>query len=38
MDHPRIAYLLDPQGKPIELLPIDSNADAVVAELQKWVS
>jgi protein SCO1/2 len=38
MDHPRVAYLFDPQGKPIELLPVDSSAEAVVAELRKWVS
>ena len=37
MDHPRVAYLFDPQGKPIELLPVDANADAVEAELEKWV-
>jgi len=37
MDHPRIAILLGPDGKPIELLPIDANADAVVTELEKWV-
>jgi len=37
MDHPRIAILLGPDGKPIELLPVDANADAVVAELEKWV-
>jgi protein SCO1/2 len=38
MDHPRIAILLGPDGKPIALLPVDANADAVVAELEKWVS
>jgi len=37
MDHPRVAYLFDPQGKPIELLPVDANADAVEADLEKWV-
>jgi len=37
MDHPRVAYLFDPEGKPIEMLPVDANADAVVAELEKWV-
>ncbi len=36
MDHPRIAILMGPDGKPIELLPVDANADAVVAELRKW--
>lgn len=38
MDHPRVAILLGPDGKPIELLPVDANADAVVAELEKWVA
>ena len=37
MDHPRVAFLFDPDGKPIEMLPVDANADAVVAELEKWV-
>ncbi|HWI86336.1 MAG TPA: SCO family protein [Sphingomonas sp.] len=37
MDHPRVAILLGPDGKPIELLPVDSTADAVAAELEKWV-
>lgn len=37
MDHPRVAYLFDPEGKPIELLPVDANAEAVEAELEKWV-
>jgi protein SCO1/2 len=37
MDHSRIAYLMDPDGKPIAMLPIDKNPDAVAAELAKWV-
>jgi protein SCO1 len=37
MDHPRIGILLGPDGKPIALLPVDADADAVVAELRKWV-
>jgi len=37
MDHPRVAYLFDPEGKPIEMLPVDANADAVEADLEKWV-
>ena len=36
-DHSRIAYLFDPDGKPIALLPIDQGADAVAEELAKWV-
>lgn len=37
MDHSRIAYLMDPDGKPIAMLPIDQNPEAVAAELAKWV-
>jgi len=37
MDHSRAAYLLGRDGKPIALLPIDKNADAVAADLAKWV-
>lgn len=33
MDHSRIAYLMDPAGKPIEGLPVDQGADAVAADL-----
>ncbi len=37
MDHSRAAYLMGPQGQPIALLPVDKDADAVAAELAKWV-
>jgi protein SCO1 len=37
MDHSRAAYLMDAQGKPIAILPIDESPDAVAAELEKWV-
>lgn len=37
MDHSRIAYLMDPNGKPIAMLPVDKGPDAVAAELAKWV-
>src|SRR3569833_1818562 len=33
MDHPHEAFLFDPDGKPIEMLPVDANADAVEADL-----
>lgn len=33
MDHTRFAYLMDPDGKPIEALPIDKSAEAVAADL-----
>lgn len=38
MDHPRIAILLGPDGKPIALLPVDAGADAVVTDLRTWVA
>ncbi len=37
MDHSRIAYLMDPDGKPVAMLPIDKGPDDVAAELDKWV-
>ncbi|MEJ2457232.1 MAG: SCO family protein [Novosphingobium sp.] len=37
MDHSRITYLMDPDGKPVAMLPTDKGADAVAAELAKWV-
>jgi protein SCO1/2 len=37
MDHSRIAYLMGPRGEPISMLPVDKDADAVAAELAKWV-
>jgi protein SCO1/2 len=33
MDHTRFAYLMDPEGKPIEALPLDKGAGAVAADL-----
>jgi protein SCO1/2 len=37
MDHSRAAYLMDADGKPVALLPVDENGPAVAAELDKWV-
>lgn len=37
MDHLRATYLMDPDGKPIALLPSEEGAKAVAAELAKWV-
>ena len=34
MDHSRIAYLMGPDGQPIEMLPVDKGADAVLADLK----
>ena len=33
MEHSRAAYLFDSDGKPVETLPIDKNAEAVAADL-----
>ena len=38
MDHARIAYLMDPDGKPLAILPIDDGAVAVAESLAKWTS
>lgn len=37
MDHSNVTYLFDPAGKPIAMLPTDQGAEAVAAELAKWV-
>ena len=37
VQHSRVAYLMDPQGKPIALIPVDKTPDAVAAELARWV-
>ncbi|MFD1787420.1 SCO family protein [Sphingomonas floccifaciens] len=37
MDHSRQAYLMDPDGKPLALLPVEGGADKVADELQRWV-
>ena len=38
MDHSRIAYLMDRDGKPLAMLPVDQGPPAVAAELAKWTS
>lgn len=38
MNHSNIVYLFDPEGRPMAMLPTDEGADAVTAELAKWVS
>ena len=37
MDHSRVAFLMDQHGKPLAMLPVDLGAEAVAAELAKWV-
>ena len=35
--HTNITYLFGPDGEPLAMLPTDEGADAVTAELEKWV-
>ena len=37
VDHSRAAYLMDPDNKPIALVPQDGSADEIAAEIGKWV-
>jgi protein SCO1 len=37
VDHTNVAYLMDPDGKPLSLLPSDEGGKAVAAELDTWV-
>lgn len=37
MDHGRVTFLMDREGKPLAMLPADKGAEAVAAELAKWV-
>ncbi|HWH22430.1 MAG TPA: SCO family protein [Allosphingosinicella sp.] len=37
VDHSRIALLFGPKGDPIAILPHEQGADAIAAELRKWV-
>jgi len=38
VDHSNIVYLFGPGGEPLATLPVDQGADAVAAEIDKWVS
>ncbi|QUL36737.1 SCO family protein [Erythrobacter sp. JK5] len=38
MNHSNIVYLFGPSGEPLATLPVDQGADAVAAEIAKWVS
>lgn len=38
VDHSAIVYLFGPDGEPLATLPTDQGAEAVAAELHKWVS
>lgn len=37
VDHSRTAILFGPEGKPIAILPHEEGADAIAAELDRWV-
>lgn len=37
VDHTNAAYLMDPDGKPLALLPSDGTPQAISDELNKWV-
>jgi protein SCO1/2 len=36
VNHSRQAYLMDPQGKPLALLPQEQGPEAVMAEIERW--
>lgn len=38
VDHSNIVYLFGPDGEPLATLPVDKGADAVAAELDRWVN
>ncbi|PKP90030.1 MAG: SCO family protein [Alphaproteobacteria bacterium HGW-Alphaproteobacteria-14] len=38
VDHSAITYLFGPKGEPLATLPTDQGADAVAAELGRWVN
>ncbi|WP_294041295.1 SCO family protein [Sphingomonas sp.] len=37
VDHSNAAYLMDPDNKPIALLPTDEGAEATADEIKRWV-
>ena len=37
VSHARLAYLMDPQGKPVALLPQDQPPDKIATEIRHWV-
>jgi len=37
VEHSNAAYLMDPDNKPIALLPTDQGADATADEIKRWV-
>jgi protein SCO1/2 len=37
VDHTNAAYLMDPDGKPLALLPSDGTPQAIADEMSKWI-
>ena len=37
VDHSRTSYLMDRDGKPMAILPSEQSAEAVAADLERWV-
>jgi len=37
VDHARMALLMGPKGEPVALIPQDKDAQAVAADLDRWV-
>jgi len=37
VDHSRVATLFGPKGEPLAIIPHDQGAEAVAAELKRWV-
>ena len=37
MDHQRIIFLMDPDGKPLAMLPHEDGPEALLKELRRWV-
>ena len=38
MDHSRQSYLMDPNGKPLALLPQEDAPDKIAAEIRRWAT
>lgn len=38
VDHYRVVFLMDPEGKPIAMLPHEKGAEAVAAEIERWAA
>ena len=37
IQHPSIGYLVDREGQPMAMVPVEQSPEAVAAELEKWV-